>query len=48
VGEKVIWLKMKAGGAWKGFYVIEEVICFRVKAGGAWEGVLVDLGGDLA
>jgi hypothetical protein len=39
VSEKVIWLEMKAGGAWKGFYV-SEVICFRVKASGAWEGVL--------
>jgi hypothetical protein len=42
VGEKVIWLKMKESGAWKGFCVSEKVISFRVKTGGAWEGVLGD------
>jgi hypothetical protein len=40
VGEKVIWLKMKAGRVWLGVIGYRGGDFFRVKAGGAWEWVL--------
>jgi hypothetical protein len=40
VGEEVIWLRIKVGEAWMGFWVGEEVIWLRMKVDEAWEGDL--------
>ena len=40
VGEVVIWLTVKVGGAWEGALGGEVVIWLTVKVGGAWEGAL--------
>ena len=37
---EVIWLRVKVGEAWEGFWVSEEVIFLLEKVGAAWKGVL--------
>ena len=36
----MIWLRVKAGEAWEGFWVGKEVSFLLEKAGAAWKGVL--------